>query len=363
MLKRTIALIIIIAGLTVFIFPRAFTEYKEYEFKKEKKTYTDNLSEITEEELRNKADELIRYNEQITQDGINGEVENYPSDVFQSSESKTIDNESVDTGTDSGSAVQESPDKNVEIDKNAFGYIEIPKLDEYIPIYLGATEENLYEGVAHVAGTSMPIGGIGTHSVIAGHRGYSKARLFRYIDQLKPGDKFYIYVLGNKLSYQVNSQMIITPDDVGKLMIKEDKDLVSLLSCYPYPYMSHRIVVTGSRIPNDANESDLNANINYKNGVTQEVVSEVWKNNNENISEAPMQVDGEAVSIDGSSADNSLEVNPEIVKLNEGFVEEGKVDIKSVKKKNYMLIAVGLFLILLCLIKLIMVIKEDILQK
>ncbi len=314
---------------------------------------------MTQEEFQKKVEETIEYNEKISKDGIDGENNSYPIDAF-------TDNSSFADSTE-------------DVDKKPFAYIEIPRLDEFLPIYLGATEQNLYDGVAHIEGTSMPTGGVDTHSVIAGHRGYSQSRFFRYIDQIEEGDQFYIYVLGNKLSYKVVSQMIIAPDDVGNLRIQQGKDLVSLLSCHPYPYMSHRIVVTGMRINNDSSESDLNSDIEYKNEITKGMVEEVWKQNNSNIESADYEnspnydVKNQNVSMKSNSDENKQEDNSEsnpgnYQEIHDGnnyetsdFIVTEKVDIKSVKKKNYIAIGTGLIIILLCVVKLIKVIKEDIL--
>ena len=131
---------------------------------------------------------------------------------------------------------------------DVFAYIEIPKIGETLPIYLGATTNNLSKGVAQVTESSLPTGGSGTHSVIAGHRGYYGATFFRYIDQMEIGDLFYIYVLNKVLIYEVTGQAIIEPDDTSSLGIVDGADLVTLLTCTPYPTDQYRLLIYGSRV-------------------------------------------------------------------------------------------------------------------
>ncbi|PTQ80959.1 LPXTG-site transpeptidase (sortase) family protein [Trichococcus patagoniensis] len=131
---------------------------------------------------------------------------------------------------------------------DVFGFIEIPKVEETLPIYLGATPNNLAKGVAQVTESSLPTGGSGTHSVIAGHRGYYGATFFRYIDQLEPGDLFYIHVLNKVLTYRVTGQATIDPDDTSSLGIVDGADLVTLLTCTPYPTDRYRLLIYGSRV-------------------------------------------------------------------------------------------------------------------
>lgn len=125
--------------------------------------------------------------------------------------------------------------------------IEIPKLQLEIPIYLGATENELSKGIGQVEGSSLPIGGANTHTVLAGHRGMGTKAMFRNLDQLEPGDVFYIYTLDEKLEYKIYDIDVILPSETESLIITEGKDLASLITCHPYRANSHRLVVYGER--------------------------------------------------------------------------------------------------------------------
>lgn len=133
------------------------------------------------------------------------------------------------------------------------GYISIPKIDQRIPIYHGTADTVLQVGAGHLMGTSLPIGGEGSHSVIAGHRGLPSARLFTDLDQLEPGDKFYIHVLDEVLAYEVDQihDMVDQNDleTLTSLMANEPgEDLVTLFTCTPYGVNSHRLLVRGHRV-------------------------------------------------------------------------------------------------------------------
>ena len=128
------------------------------------------------------------------------------------------------------------------------GNIEIPKISVNLPIYHGTSEEVLSNGIGHLQGTSLPIGGMNTRSVLTGHRGLPNAKLFTRLDEMEKGDLFYLNIFGKTLAYQVNKIEIIEPEDMESLGIAEGKDLVSLVTCTPYGLNTHRLIVTGERI-------------------------------------------------------------------------------------------------------------------
>lgn len=115
-----------------------------------------------------------------------------------------------------------------------FGVIHIPKMDVEMPIYLGASEENMANGAAVLSQTSIPIGGENTNSVIAGHRGYSGYKYFMDIEALEQGDKVYITNLWEELVYEVKEIQIVYPDDVDAILIQPGRDMVTLMTCHPY---------------------------------------------------------------------------------------------------------------------------------
>ena len=115
-----------------------------------------------------------------------------------------------------------------------FGVISIPAMELEMPIFLGATEQHMADGAAHLSQTSLPIGGENTNSVIAGHRGYNGASYFRYIDKLKVGDMVSITNLWETLTYRVCDIKIIDPHDVTEILIQPGRELLTLLTCHPY---------------------------------------------------------------------------------------------------------------------------------
>lgn len=139
------------------------------------------------------------------------------------------------------------------------GYLSIPKINSKLAIYHGTAEDVLQTGIGHMNGTSLPIGGESTHSVLAAHRGLPAARLFTDIDQLKQGDMFYIHVLDETMAYQVDQILDMVDKDDHEtleeaLQIQEGKDQVTLFTCTPYGVNSHRLLVRGTRVPYEGEE-------------------------------------------------------------------------------------------------------------
>lgn len=128
------------------------------------------------------------------------------------------------------------------------GYIEIPKINTYLPIYHGTSPEVLNVAVGHLEGTSLPIGGKGCHSVISAHRGLPSAKLFTDIDQLTENDTFRITVLDEVLDYEVDEIATVLPYEMDRLAAVPDKDLVTLMTCTPYGINTHRLLVRAHRI-------------------------------------------------------------------------------------------------------------------
>ena len=120
------------------------------------------------------------------------------------------------------------------ISDEVFGVISIPALQLEMPIFLGATSEHMADGAAHLSQTSLPVGGNNTNCVIAGHRGYNGASYFRYITDLQVGDTVTITNLWETISYTVTRTDIIEPTDVSKILIQENREMLTLITCHPY---------------------------------------------------------------------------------------------------------------------------------
>ena len=128
-------------------------------------------------------------------------------------------------------------------------YIDIPKINVYLPVQHGTGAETLEKSVGHVVGTSLPVGGGSTHSVLSAHSGMASSKLFSDIDQLAEGDTFYIHVLGEVLAYKVDTINTVLPTDTSLLQIEDGKDQVTLVTCTPFGVNTHRLLVRGHRVP------------------------------------------------------------------------------------------------------------------
>ena len=136
-------------------------------------------------------------------------------------------------------------------DEGMMGYLSIDKIRVEIPIYHGTSNDTLNSFVGHVEGTSLPIGGIGIHSVLSAHRGLPSAKLFSDLDKLEVGDTFKIIVLDEVLTYKVDKISIVKPNNSKELIKVKDKDYVTLLTCTPYGINTHRLLVRGVRVDNN----------------------------------------------------------------------------------------------------------------
>ena len=128
-------------------------------------------------------------------------------------------------------------------------YVDIPKINVYLPVQHGTDADTLEKSVGHVAGTSLPVGGSSTHAVLSAHSGMASSKLFSDIDQLTEGDVFYIHVLGEVLAYEVDAIHTVLPTDTRLLQIEEGKDYVTLVTCTPFGVNTHRLLVRGHRVP------------------------------------------------------------------------------------------------------------------
>lgn len=128
------------------------------------------------------------------------------------------------------------------------GYITIDKIGVQLPVYHGISDQVLAIAAGHLPGSSLPVGGKGTHAVISAHRGLPSAKLFTNLDQLQEGDTFTITVLNRVLTYEVDQISIVLPENVDDLAIEEGQDYCTLLTCTPYGINTHRLLVRGHRI-------------------------------------------------------------------------------------------------------------------
>ncbi|MGK8833556.1 class C sortase [Bacillus paranthracis] len=135
---------------------------------------------------------------------------------------------------------------------DVMGYVEIPKIKVKLPIYQGTSEEVLSRGVGHLDKSSLPVGGKGTHTVLTGHRGLPSALLFTDLDKMKESDIFYIHSLDKVLAYQIDQIKVVLPSETEDLLIVNDQEYATLLTCTPYGVNTHRLLVRGHRVPYEA---------------------------------------------------------------------------------------------------------------
>lgn len=140
--------------------------------------------------------------------------------------------------------------------KGLIGYVDIPKINVYLPIYHGVSSEVLSRGAGHLDNTSFPVGGPSTHSVISAHSAFPTETFFDYLTDMQEGDEFYIHVLDRVLKYEVDQIKVVLPDDTSNLYVINGEDHVTLLTCTPYSINTHRLLVRGKRVPYDPSEGE-----------------------------------------------------------------------------------------------------------
>ena len=141
------------------------------------------------------------------------------------------------------------------------GYIKIEKINLELPIYKGTSPSVLSLGVGHMEGTSIPVGGLGTHSGLTAHRGLPSSKLFSHLDRLYEKDIFVLHILNKELTYEIDQIKVVMPNDISYLNIEDDKDLCTLVTCTPYGINTHRLLVRGFRIDNIEGKKDMDITI------------------------------------------------------------------------------------------------------
>lgn len=180
------------------------------------------------------------------------------TELLQAKELAVAYNQSIIPGTAMGNAYSHeallaaSEDYDAQLNLTGdglMGYVEVPKINVNLPIYHGTNPETLDRGVGHLLGSSLPVGGESTHTILTGHSGMASQRLFTDLEQLEMGDVFYVHVLGETLAYQVDSINTVLPYDTSLLGISQGEDYCTLVTCTPVTVNTHRLLVRGTRIP------------------------------------------------------------------------------------------------------------------
>lgn len=147
----------------------------------------------------------------------------------------------------------------LDFSNGVIGYIDIPCIDVYLPIYHGSSGDVLSKGAAHLPNTAFPVGGVGNHCVLAAHTGYVGKIFFDNIDKLKTGDMIYIKILDYTFAYKVIDRNVVEPSDISPCQVVRDKDLLSLVTCHPYGQNTNRLIVTAERDKSAEGSSSVSA--------------------------------------------------------------------------------------------------------
>lgn len=225
-----ILVVIVACGLGILLYPVISNSINDYYNTSNIKQYDNEVKTLSDNDIDSILAKAEEYNKAVATYSYDNGIANY-GDTY-----KEIIN---------------SYDDILNFGNSLIGYIEIPSINVYLPIYHGDLDNVLDKGSAHMKGTSFPIGGAGTHAVISAHSGYPRQKFFDDIDKLKKGDTFSITVLNKKLEYKVKKINIVKPSDTSHTRVQQGKDLVTLVTCYPYGVNTHRLLVTAERQANN----------------------------------------------------------------------------------------------------------------
>lgn len=232
-LPTIILLIILVIGFSLLLYPSVSNYINSIHQTQSVADYGNSVSQMDNNSVTEMKEEVKSYNKSLSlnrQDFINGE------------------------------SVGEKYKSLLNIDGSGMmGYITIDKIGLQLPIYHGTSESVLSNGVGHLEGSSLPLGGNGTHCVLTGHRGVPTSELFSDLDDLDIGDIFTITILDEVLAYEVDKISIVAPDDDTKLYVDKNRDYVTLLTCTPYAVNSHRLLVRGKRVENNSSVHTITA--------------------------------------------------------------------------------------------------------
>lgn len=233
-MKRKLAIfgiiLIFIAGVGIMSYPLVSSVINNIDSRNHVEEYTKTTKQMSSEETVEMFKQAEKYNHSLTNNVI-------ITDPFDEKAYKKIG---------------ANYEKTLNVDGNGLiGYIDIPKINVYLPIYHGTTENILAKGAGHLQNTSLPIGGESTHSVISAHTAYPGETFFDYLTDMEEDDEFYVHVLDRVLKYEVDSIKVVLPEETDDLRVVKGEDYVTLLTCTPYSVNTHRLLVRGKRVEYD----------------------------------------------------------------------------------------------------------------
>ncbi len=236
-LPVVLAAIVCLAGLGVLLYPTISNWWNLWMQSSLITEYERKVEELDTEQFTEIYDAAKAYNEKLFQLGIS----------FAN----------VDANDERLSVNGQNYDQLLNINGNGvMGYVIIEKIGVRLAISHGTEDEVLHDGVGHLKGSSLPVGGESTHAALFGHRGLPSALLFTDLDQMEIGDYFQVNILGRVLNYQVDQILVIEPHETDPLEIVEGKDYVTLVTCTPYAVNTHRLLIRGVRVEEETNSNE-----------------------------------------------------------------------------------------------------------
>lgn len=227
-LKLGFAALMILSGIGVASYPVISNMVAQRHASTAIQNYDETVHSMDTEKLDAAKEAARRYNEQL---------------------GSALDRDAAGEAEDTGTSYVDLIDVG-----ESLGYITIPKIDVNLPIYEGTSDDVLLKGVGHLEGSSYPLGGESTHSVLTGHRGLAEAVLFTDLDKLQEGDKFYLHIMDEVLAYQVDQVKVVLPEETDDLTIVQGQDYCTLVTCTPYAINTHRMLVRGTRVQYNGEE-------------------------------------------------------------------------------------------------------------
>lgn len=236
-LHKIIPLLLVIAGIAVLLYPVVVTYLRNAQQAEIAESYRDSQTVLDDSERQSWLDRAHEYNRlhsggpildpwlnRVSKD--NAPYQDYLAELNPSGE-----------------------------DGVPMGALSIPVIDSKLPVYHGTETETLHNGVGHLYGSALPVGGEGTHSILTAHTGLTTATLFDRLDEVEVGDAFYLDVMGEILKYEVDQITTVLPEEISDVQPVEGEDLVTLVTCTPYGVNTHRLLVRGTRVPVGPEES------------------------------------------------------------------------------------------------------------
>lgn len=225
-----------VCGLVFMLYPAAWRLYSMYQSVRMAERYEQAVEERPEQSLLDELERAYAYNRAHPVNVIEDPFGDGPSAQLQ---------------------IDEYYELLDPMGNGVMGYLDIPKINQRLNIYHGTDDDALEQGVGHLQGTSLPVGGESTHCVISGHRGLPAAKIFTDLDRLNPGDRIQLHVLGRDMAYAVDNTEVVTPEVVDSLEIVPGEDLLTLVTCTPYAVNTHRMLVHCHRVPYSPQESPV----------------------------------------------------------------------------------------------------------